>query len=376
MRIYSGPVSFTPASADRDITILGTISEGRMFRVHKARQGTKYVILKTAMRQDTMSVEILRREYDISKTLIHPCIVSTLGFEETIPAIVTEYIEGLTLDEYMASAPTTAQRKAVLGDILDALDYLHHRGVFHNDLKPDNIIVTPNGAARIIDFGLSGSDDSIYKGCAGGSEGYTAPEVMEGKGDAGAASDIYSLGRLMNLIFGSGRYRSIAGKCSRKNPELRFQSIADIRAAMARRDRLPIISAGAALLAVIFALILQPKIHEAGADDRYKSVEKRISDEMAGPFLRAAGEMSAQKYGELADIICQDWYMGYLHYLDSLEKAHPMTGNGIIPPEIIAASDNQRSQMAVLDSIIKSKPSIKTLPAAQQEALMESMNVR
>ena len=68
------------------IELLGIISEGRMFRIHKARRGTKYIILKSAVHKDAMTTEFLRREYELGNTLSHSSIVTTLGFEEDTPA--------------------------------------------------------------------------------------------------------------------------------------------------------------------------------------------------------------------------------------------------------------------------------------------------
>ena len=152
------------------IELLGLISEGRLFCIHKARRGTKHIILKSAVHKDAMTTEFLRREYELGSTLSHSCIVTTLGFEEDTPAgpaLVLEYIEGVPLEEYIATHPTDSATDRVIDDILDGVDYLHHRGILHNDIKPSNIIVNPHGAARIIDFGLSLSDDSVYKGCMG-----------------------------------------------------------------------------------------------------------------------------------------------------------------------------------------------------------------
>ena len=248
MKIHSGSVDVSGVSGQDGIVILGTISEGRMFRTLKARHGTRYVALKAAVEDNAMSVSLLRREYELCRDLSHPCVVSILGFEEDTPAgpaIEMEYISGRTLDEFVATAPSAAQRRAVLNDILDGMDYLHHRGILHNDLKPDNIVVNANGAARIIDFGLSVSEDSVYAGAVGGTCGYSAPEVLQGDGSAGAASDIYSLGLIINLLFGGRRYRRVARRCSRPEPAERFRNIPDLRKALAATDRRPFIWTGA-----------------------------------------------------------------------------------------------------------------------------------
>lgn len=200
MGTFSCIYKFVPSSADRGIEILGTISEDQMFRILKARKSSKYVILKTPVVPDAMSLDILRREYELACNLYHPCIVVTIGFEEMTPAgpaIVMEYIDEVTLEGFCSKAfePSKDRLKAVLQDTLDVVDYLHHRGIIHNDLKPDNIIVSGNGTARIIDFGLSASNDSVYRGCIGGTIGFSAPEILSGSGPSMTTSDIYSIGR-------------------------------------------------------------------------------------------------------------------------------------------------------------------------------------
>ena len=254
MRIHSGAVNIEPQNPTNHYSILETISEGRFFSLFKARYGTKYVILKTTHIHDAMHSEILRREYEMGKTLSHACIVSTLAFEENTPvgpAIVLEYIEGVTLGEYYSrslslskcpknTSTSITKRKHLLHDILDGVDYLHHRGILHNDIKPDNILINKLGHARIIDFGLSSSYDSIYTGVIGGSEGFTAPEILHPsvtepveslckpsaesnffelcRGAAKdikvperykASSDIYSLGLIIQLLFGNKLIASV-----------------------------------------------------------------------------------------------------------------------------------------------------------------------
>ena len=219
------------------LIVLDTISRGHTFSVLKARRSTKFVTLKVANTPDAMYAEMLRREYELSSTLSHGSIAATLGFEEDTAmgaAIVMEYIEGVTLDKFIASSPSRSARERILGDILDGVEYLHHRGLLHNDLKPQNIIVNRYGAARIIDFGLSASDDSLWSGCMGGTERFSAPEILRGEGAKGAASDIYSVGRLIEALFKGGRYGRIVSRCVDEETMHRYSSIAELRHALAR----------------------------------------------------------------------------------------------------------------------------------------------
>lgn len=162
MKIHSGAITIESAQGTCGYLLEETISEGRVFVLTKARCGTKYVILKTTRTQDAIHQEILRREYEIGKNLSHGCVVSTIDFAEDTPvgaAIVLEYIDGVTLREYLSDPSTgiEAKKKPILNDILSGVDYLHHRGILHNDIKPDNM--TPS---IILCKRNSGLNDSSY----------------------------------------------------------------------------------------------------------------------------------------------------------------------------------------------------------------------
>ena len=360
MKNHSGPVNYSSAQVAGGLSIVGLINEGVYFRIYKAKCGTKYVILKTPISADTMSLEILRREYELCRTLSHPCIVNTIGFEESSPigpAIVMEFIDGLTLDEFVAHGATSAQCKSALRDILDGVDYLHHRGILHNDLKPDNVIVNVNGAARIIDFGLSSSADSIFKGCLGGSHVYTAPEVLDGRGSLGATSDIYSIGTLIRILFGNRQYASISRKCCRKEPAERYQNIESLRVAIARSNHRPYFILGILALCSIVALAIYPAITGIAEKEKFENTKTRIASEIELFYKPIPDSILLQKDIKSAESIQQRYVEHYIHYLDSLEKAHPMKEDGIIPQEVVAASEIIRAQWEVLDSIIAHIPS-------------------
>lgn len=212
-----------------------------MFCVYKARMNSKYVTLKTPRHADSMLRDMLLREYELSHTLAHPSIVTTLAFSDTTPlgtAIIREYVEGETLDDYLTHRPSKSALREVEHNILDAIEYLHHRGISHNDIKPENIIVTRGNMVRIIDFGLSLSDDSAYRGCVGGTPEFTAPEVLASGTVEGNASDIYSIGALLRYMYGDKRYRRTVRRAMSLDPEQRYLSIAQMRSAMRRESTL------------------------------------------------------------------------------------------------------------------------------------------
>ena len=329
------------------IELLGLISEGRMFRIHKARRGTKYIILKSAVHKDAMTTEFLRREYELGGTLSHSCIVTTLGFEEDTqvgPALVLEYIEGVSLAEYIAMHPTDSATDRIIDDILDGVDYLHHRGVLHNDIKPSNIVVSPHGAGRIIDFGLSLSDDSVYKGCMGGSQGYSAPEIIAGKGPAGAASDIYSIGLLMRLLSGS-KYRRIIDRCCRQNPSERYQNIPALKRAIALRRHLPVAAAAVLFAVFVLTMILPSKVETAVTESSHNALKDRLRTEMSAFYIPARDSMFRQQTFYAVSVFKGEYLLSYVRFRDSLPK-----------DQRLACEEIFAEQSAVLDSILLSLP--------------------
>ena len=331
------------------IELLGIIGEGRIFRISKARRGTKYIILKSAVNKDAMTTEFLRREYELGCTLSHSCIVTTLGFKEDTPAgpaLVLEYIEGVSFDEYIAMRPTDSATDRIIDDILDGTDYLHHRGVLHNDIKPSNIVVNPHGAARIIDFGLSISDDSVYKGCIGGSQGYSAPEIMAGKGPAGAASDIYSIGLLMRLLSGR-KYRRIIDRCCRQSPAERYQSIPALKRAIVLRRHLPVAVAAVAFAVFVMTMILPSKVETVVVESSHNSLKDRLRIEMSSFYIPALDSMSRQQTFYDASLFKGEYLLHYVHFRDSIPA-----------DQRLACEEIFAEQSVLLDSILLSLPGV------------------
>ena len=359
MKINSGAVDIEPQNPTNHYSIIETISEGRVFRLFKARYGTKYVILKTTHIQDAMHSEILRREYEMGKTLSHACIVSTLAFEENTPvgpAIVLEYIDGVTLGEYKSAVP-----EHLLHDILDGVDYLHHRGILHNDLKPDNILINKLGHARIIDFGLSSSYDSIYTGVIGGSEGFTAPEILQGEGYAGASSDIYSLGLIIQLLFGN-KYQKIVKKCTMLEPEARYQSIGELKRALFVKRALPwAVCAGILVLIIAFFAFLPTalRIEQTSKEADYKAEATAFLDSAYQTTLQRIEKLPYHESAKGA----KDFYLKYYNdiYLQ-------------LPKEKRPAYDAVLSaQIVELDSLAEGLPTILNLPTKELEPIYQEV---
>jgi len=107
-----------------------------------------------------------QREFRIGIALSHANIATTFSLEPVDglgECIIQEYIDGQTLTQWLLTKPAWTARERVAGQLQDTLDYIHAHQLTHRDLKGDNILVTRNGCnVKLIDFGLSETDDSIY----------------------------------------------------------------------------------------------------------------------------------------------------------------------------------------------------------------------
>ena len=222
------------------------------------RQGKWFVLkgLKPGYSDQQAYVELLKKEFDLGTQLDHPNIVKILAKEmnpEVGPCIVMEYVDGVTLDEFLAAKPSVAARKKVVEQLVEVLVYIHGKQIIHRDLKPSNIMVTRNGNnVKIIDFGLSDADDYAVLKQPAGTLKYMAPEQKEPDVKIDGRADIYAFGLLLKEIF-PHRYQHIAVKCSRVDRERRYANAVALRKAFERHARwlwmLPI------LIGVVLAVI-------------------------------------------------------------------------------------------------------------------------
>jgi serine/threonine-protein kinase len=145
-----------------------------------------------------------RREQEIGKTLDHPGVMKVFVDEDRSQVyMVMEWVEGRLLRKILDEQHKLPIERAVrlAGRVLDALGYIHERGVAHRDLKPENVMVDENDAIKLIDFGIAASSKSKRLTFAKlsqtmGTPDYISPEQVKGKrGDA--RSDLYALGVML-----------------------------------------------------------------------------------------------------------------------------------------------------------------------------------
>ncbi len=222
------------------------------------RFGRWYVLkgLREEFRGNPVYEEWLYKEYSIGVGLDSPYVVRVESLEDDAIAgrcIVMEWVDGKPLDQWKKGR-RKAELKRVFDQLLDAIDYLHSRGICHRDIKPSNIIVTADGRVKLIDFGLSDGPQYATLKQASGTENYASPEQREGRATDNR-SDIYSLGRVMEFLFGK-RYSVALRRTTRPNPDRRPQSVASLRRLMF--PTWPVWVLGVVMALILFALTLLP----------------------------------------------------------------------------------------------------------------------
>jgi len=203
--------------------LLEKLGKGAMATVYKARQESldRIVAIKVLPRKFAENAEFVERFYREGRAaakLSHNNIVQAYDVgcsPEGFHYFVMEYIEGKTLYDIMQPPPagegrafSEAEALDIIIQIADALAHAHERGLIHRDVKPKNIILTPQGVAKLTDLGLARATDDkeaaeSEAGKAYGTPYYISPEQIRGDVDIDYRADIYSLGAtLYHLVTG------------------------------------------------------------------------------------------------------------------------------------------------------------------------------
>ncbi|WP_294754787.1 protein kinase, partial [uncultured Ruminococcus sp.] len=184
------------------------IGVGGMAEVYKGVDviDNKTVAIKILKKEYAENEEFLRRFRNESKAiavLSHPNIVKIydVGFSEKIQYIVMEYIDGITLKEYIEEEKVLTWKDTVhfVIQILRALQHAHDKGIVHRDIKPQNIMMFTDGTIKVMDFGIAKfarEEGKTATDQAIGSVHYISPEQASGS-VTDAKSDIYSVGAMM-----------------------------------------------------------------------------------------------------------------------------------------------------------------------------------
>jgi serine/threonine protein kinase/WD40 repeat protein len=201
--------------------IVRLLGEGGMGSVYEAehrvmQRAVALKVINSAFTSRPATVERFRREVRAAARLSHPNIVTTYDAEDAGSTLflVMEYVEGASLGRLVKergplpiAEACNYVRQAALG-----LQHAHERGMVHRDVKPDNLIRTPEGQVKVLDFGLAAlrgesGGDLTEENTVMGTPDYMAPEQAEDARSADIRADVYSLGcTLYYLLTGSVPY--------------------------------------------------------------------------------------------------------------------------------------------------------------------------
>lgn len=190
-----------------DYSVLDVIGKGGMGEVYKGHGGGQTVAIKTMLPEiaadSTMRVRFMR-EAEIGQILDHPGIakVYTSGDHHGTPYLVMEYIDGddISLQLKRGKKYDTETATTIMAQVCEALDMAHARGYVHRDIKPSNIMLRENGAAVLMDFGVTKVGDTSLGLTGTGMVGtitYMAPEQIKAAKDVDHHADIYALGVML-----------------------------------------------------------------------------------------------------------------------------------------------------------------------------------
>lgn len=254
--------------ADR-YEIVGKIGAGGMSDVYKAKDHvlSRFVaikVLKQEFSDDRNFVTKFRTEAQSAAGLEHPNIVNIydVGSEEGLHYIVMEHVEGITLKTYIEKKGQLTFKEAISIAIQVArgIEAAHNKHLIHRDIKPQNIIISTEGKVKVTDFGIArAASSNTISSDVMGSVHYASPEQAR-NGFVDGRSDIYSLGIVMyEMVTGRVPFdgdttvavaiqhlqeemenpsiyatelpvsmEKIILKCTQKNPDRRYQTIADL----------------------------------------------------------------------------------------------------------------------------------------------------
>lgn len=231
---------------------------------------------------DLVTFESLRKEFTIGYALDHPNIARYIRFEDNV--LYEEFIDGKSLRELIEADDPRLRDKGFLRNLcrqfLDALLYLRGTGVVHNDIKPENVIVTRIGnTVKLVDFNCAQSADNDAVG--GYTRRYRAPEQgLSGKFDT--TSDLYQVGKIMEELSARAgypkRWRRFVAGATAYNPAKRIslETAVGLIPGVSKPNRLLWAIFPLIILGILAVILFTPKPAETDASREDKPVKDTV----------------------------------------------------------------------------------------------------
>ncbi|MFD2418044.1 Stk1 family PASTA domain-containing Ser/Thr kinase [Amycolatopsis pigmentata] len=270
----------TPRLLSNRYELGDTLGYGGMSEVHhgtdvRLGRDVAVKILRADLARDPQFLERFRREAQNAAALNHPAIVSVYDTGEAnteygpLPYIVMEYVNGRTLRDIVKTEGPLSDKRAmeVMADVCAALDFSHRHGIVHRDVKPANVMITNQGAVKVMDFGIAramhdGQASMTQTAAVIGTAQYLSPEQARGEG-VDARSDVYAAGCVL--------YELVTGE-----PPFTGDSPVAVAYQHVREDPKPPSSVNPEVSPVVDAIVL--KALAKGPANRYQSAAEMRTD--------------------------------------------------------------------------------------------------
>lgn len=228
---FSGIMEEMTEEVHRNFTEITLLHQTSVHQLYRAKRFGRWYLLKALipeLRDSDFHRQMLLKEMEVLIPLNHPNIVSCMGIERIDDYIdskgqpisvgeclILEYIEGQTLDGYVRQTISDNRDlyENIMGELLDAISYMHASGITHRDLKPSNIMITNNGNhVKLIDFSLADTNSHAILKQPSGTRRYMSPEQTTAT-TPDERNDIYSLGLIINQLPLPRFWKKISGRC-------------------------------------------------------------------------------------------------------------------------------------------------------------------
>lgn len=337
--------------------------------VYRAQMGGKWVVLKAAKPNEGEQMRnqlLLEREFEIMHRLDSIYVVQTIAMVDDPQlgrSILMEYVHGRPLDRFIAENPSSAERRRVADELMEALVFLHDRQVVHGDLKPSNILITDSdNHVQLIDFGFSDNEAFIAKNI-GTSPSISSPEQLP-TDVLKPERDIYALGKMLALLFPQS-VKTVIRRCTSANGK-RYTSVRQVRSALHRYWRMqwlvPLILAITTIVAFVIVflpnptemaqtpeiqtdtvvVVMQPAQPEVDsvwlnvkskAAGRYKALYRSYADSLTNMPVKTMNEGSAMtnRYAAQMHQTREKLAKSYPQYEEQLQKQYLVTYTRDLP---------------------------------------------